>query len=58
MMVDVEGRESEEGKNNCLRGIGGHLEEVFDGRVRLLRNVCLYILLHRDTAEHDRHNAW
>ena len=57
-MVNVERGETEQGKDNRLGGVGHHLEKVFDGRVGLLRDVCLHVLLHGDPAKHDRHDTF
>lgn len=52
MRVDDSGQ-AEEHEDDGLADVGQHLHEVLDGRVGLLGDVGLYILLHAQAAERD-----
>lgn len=53
LVVVLDGGHAEEHEDDGLRGAGQHLQGVLDGRVRLVRDVRLDVVLHSDAAEGD-----
>jgi len=49
----VDGGHAEEHENNRLGRRAQHLHRVLDRRVRLVRDVGLHVVFHRDSAERD-----
>lgn len=50
-MVLVDSRNTEEHENDRLRAAAQHLHGVLDGRVRLVGDVRLHVVLHCYTTE-------
>lgn len=58
VVVRFDGRHAEEHENDRLRRTGKHLQRVLYCRVRLVRNIRLHVVLHRDAAECDTERSW